>query len=56
MELVPDGIIKKSHTEIVAGKEIRVIDEFELYCISLVPDSPWCRIKKDNAKLDDLES
>ena len=39
MELVPDGAIKKSHTEIVA--EIRDIDEFELYCISLISDSPW---------------
>jgi len=37
MELEPEGVIKKSHTEIVAGKEIRVIDEFELYYVSLVP-------------------
>jgi len=30
MELEPDGTIKKSHTEIISGKEIRVIDELVL--------------------------
>lgn len=39
--LAPEGFIAQSHTEIIDGKEVRVIDKFDLTGVSIVEQAAF---------------